>query len=269
MVNVVPEPLVPGETVLQARNVSVRHDTKQLLTGVDLDLRAGEVLALLGPNGAGKSTLLSALSGETAICEGSISFLGKPLASWNLKQLARRRSVLLQEQQLMFPFAAYQVVEMGRAPWYRTAAESDDAEIIAESMALAQVSHLAQRRVPSLSGGERARVSFARTLATRANVVMLDEPTAALDLKHQESVLETMRDLAARGNAVVVVLHDLNLAGAYADTLTLLRQGELVASGSAREILTARLISDVYDTPVEVIAHPKTGKPLVLPLRSV
>lgn len=264
---VIPEPLIPGEVVCVARNIRVTKDDKTLLYGVDLELRAGEVLALLGPNGAGKSTLLSALSGETKLTSGSIQFLGRELREWGLKDLARRRSVLLQEHQLLFPFQAVQVVEMGRAPWQRTPADFDDEEIIAESMELAEVLHLADRRVPSLSGGERARVSFARTLATRTNVVMLDEPTAALDLKHQEAVLETMRDLAARGNAVLVVLHDLNLAAAYADTIALLKQGQLVACGSPREIFTSKQISEVYETPVEVIRHPKTGEPLVLPLR--
>ncbi|MBB4071792.1 heme ABC transporter ATP-binding protein [Canibacter oris] len=264
---IIPEPLVPGETVCVARDVCVAVEDKQLLKNVNLTLHAGEVLALLGPNGAGKSTLLSAISGETKLTGGSVHFLGKELKSWSLKQLARRRSVLLQEHQLLFPFKAAQVVEMGRAPWQRTPADRDDEEIIAESMQLADVTHLADRRVPSLSGGERARVSFARTLATRTNVVMLDEPTAALDLKHQEAVLETMRDLAARGNAVLVVLHDLNLAAAYADTIALLKQGEIAACGTPREILTSQRISEIYETPVEVIRHPKTGQPLVLPLR--
>lgn len=263
----IPQPLIPGEVALTARGVRVVHGEKELLHGIDLELRAGEVLALLGPNGAGKSTLLSALSGESRLAGGEVQFLGRPLHSWGLKELARRRSVLLQEHQLLFPFQAQQVVEMGRAPWQRTPADQDDEVIIAESMELAEVTHLAARRVPSLSGGERARVSFARTLATRANVVMLDEPTAALDLKHQEAVLETMRDLAARGNAVLVVLHDLNLAAAYADTIALLKDGELVVCGTPREVLTSRQITAVYETPVEVIRHPHTGEPLVLPLR--
>ncbi len=262
-----PAPLNMHESVITANHLRVVRSERVLLDDVTIDLRAGEVLALLGPNGAGKSTLLSVLAGEYAPNGGNIEMLGDPLSSWKLKDLSRRRSVMLQDHQLMFPFKTIDVVEMGRAPWQRTAADIDDEEIIIDSMRLADVSHLADRRVPSLSGGERARVSFARTLATRTSVVMLDEPTAALDLKHQEALLQTVSDIAAQGNAVLVVLHDLNLAAYYADRIALLRDGKLWAIGTPDKVLTAGLVSRVYDTPVDVITNPQTGGPLVLPLR--
>ncbi|MDO4242031.1 MAG: heme ABC transporter ATP-binding protein [Microbacteriaceae bacterium] len=262
-----PQPLQAGEVACAARNITVKAGDSVLLRDISLELRAGEVLALLGPNGAGKSTLLGVLSGEISPVNGDVEFAGKPLGAWSLKELARRRGVLLQEHQLMFPFSALEVIEMGRAPWLHTPLMSEDDEAITAAAHSADVAHLTDRRVPSLSGGERARVSLARILAGRTSVVMLDEPTAALDLKHQEATLQCARDLALQGAAVLVVLHDLTLAAAYSSRIALLKDGELVASGAPAEVLTGETLSAVYDTPIEVLPHPRTGAPLVLPSR--
>ena len=257
----------PGEVVVAARDVSLVRGGRALLDAVTLELHAGEVLALLGPNGAGKSTLLGLLSGDTPPDGGSVEFLGRPIGDWSLTELARRRSVLLQDNQIMFPFTVHQVVEMGRAPWRRTAREDDDNEAIAEAIDAADIAHLGSRRVPSLSGGERARVGFARVIAGRTGVLMLDEPTAALDLGHQEAILELTRQRAAAGDAVLVVLHDLNLAAAYADRIALLRDGRIVACDTPPAVLTAETVSEVYQTPVEIIPHPESGKGIVMPIR--
>lgn len=256
-----------GELVVEARGVSVVRGSRALLAEVSLGLHAGEVLALLGPNGAGKSTLLSLLSGDVRPDSGSVEFGGRDIGKWSLTDLARRRSVLLQDNQLLFPFTVHQVVEMGRAPWRRTPLEDDDNAAISEAIAAADIAHLGSRRVPSLSGGERARVAFARVMAGRTGVLMLDEPTAALDLGHQEAVLSLARQRARAGDAVLVVLHDLNLASAYADRVALLRAGEVFASGTPEEVLTAETVSEVYQTPVEVIPHPGSGQGIVMPIR--
>lgn len=256
-----------GEVVLSAHNVTVVRGTRSLLDGVSIDLKAGEMLALLGPNGAGKSTLLSLLSGDVKPDSGHVEFDRQNIASWSLTELSRRRSVLLQDNQVLFPFTVHQVVEMGRAPWRRTPLEDDDNAAIAEAIAAADIAHLGSRRVPSLSGGERARVSFARVMAGRTGVLMLDEPTAALDLGHQEAVLRLARERARAGDAVLVVLHDLNLAAAYADRVALLRDGKIVSCDAPEKVLTAEIVSNVYETPVEVVRHPTTNAGIVLPLR--
>lgn len=256
-----------GTVVCSAESVMVERGRKKLLDDVSIELRAGEVFSLLGPNGAGKSTLLSLLSGDVLPDAGHVEFGGKPLSDWSLIDLSRRRSVLLQENQLMFPFTVHQVVEMGRAPWRRTTFENDDNLAISDAIEATDISHLGNRRVPSLSGGERARTAFARVIAGRTGMLMLDEPTAALDLAHQEGVLRLARERAAAGDAVLVVLHDLNLAGAYSDRIALLRQGKIVANGDSETVLDADVLTDVYRTPVEVIHHPVTGKRIVLPKR--
>lgn len=262
-----PEPLPVGSAAFEMRGISVVRSGRKLLDSVDLTVEAGEILALLGPNGAGKSTLLNVLSGDLAADSGDVDFAGETLDSWSLADLSRRRSVLLQDNQVLFPFTVHQVVEMGRAPWRRTPREEDDNSAISDAISAADIAHLGNRRVPSLSGGERARAAFARVIAGRTGVLLLDEPTAALDLKHQEAVLSLAKARAAEGDAVIVVLHDLNLAGAYADRIALLRQGALVTVGAPAEVLSAEILSDVYDSPVEVIPHPVTGRGIVLPVR--
>lgn len=263
-----PERAATGQVVCSASSVHLSRGGKVLLDEVSLELRAGEVLALLGPNGAGKSTLLSVMSGDVAPDRGEVRFGGRPISEWSLADLSRRRGVLLQDNQLLFPFTVHQVVEMGRAPWRRTQLEDEDNEAIADAIDAADIAHLGNRRVPSLSGGERARSGFARVMAGRTGVLMLDEPTAALDLKHQEAVLTIARERAQAGDAVLVVLHDLNLAGAYADRIALLREGRIAVCDAPEHVLTAEIVSDVYQTPVEVIPHPVTGAGVVLPLRS-
>ncbi len=176
------------------------------------------------------------------------------------------RSVLTQENVVSFPFRVVEVVAMGRAPWARTVEGRDDVSAVSAAMDAADIRHLARRRYTALSGGERARVSLARVLAQSAGTVFLDEPTASLDLRHQEDVMRIAKGLAAEGRAVVVVLHDLSLASAYADRLALIAEGRLEAIGSPAEVLTEERIERVYGLKVEL--HLVSGRPVVVPSRS-
>lgn len=255
-----------SRTALQARGVGLTIGTTQILDDVDLDVRHGEVVALVGPNGAGKSTLLSILSGDLQADVGQVELNGVALAELNAASMARQRAVLLQRHNLAFGFRSREVVEMGRSVWRRTAKADLDDEVVDWAMGVADVSHLAHRVVPTLSGGEQARVAFARLLAQDVEIHLLDEPTAALDIKHQESVLAQARASAERGAAVVVVLHDLSLAAAYADRICVLAKGRVRACGNPLEVLTGALLSEVYEHPVEVYHH--GGNLLVVPVRS-
>ena len=252
---------------IQTDAVSVVIDGRRIVDRVDFAARGGEVHALIGPNGAGKSTLLAALAGDQPVSEGTVRVNGRPLADWTLRALARERSVLLQQSTVFFPFTVRQVVEMGRRPWLRTAREDDDEHAVAEALRLTDLAGFGERRLPSLSGGERGRAAFARTLAQEAGILLLDEPTAALDLGHQEVLLQVARDRADAGDAVVVVLHDLTLAAAWAQRITLLDDGRVAASGTPEEVLTSERLSAVYRHPVEVLRHPSTGAAIVLPVR--
>ncbi len=252
-------------SLIRAEAVGVDLESHTVLDDVTIDVRAGEVLVLVGPNGAGKSTLLGVLSGERAPSRGTVTVDGRDIRGIRHAELARMRSVLTQDNQVSFPFRVIEVVAMGRAPWARTVEGRDDIVAVREAMDAADVSHLADRRYTALSGGERARVSLARVLAQRSRIVFLDEPTAALDLRHQEDVMRMARALATQGCAVIVVLHDLSLASAYADRLALVSGGRLEALGSPAEVLTEERVERVYGLPVEL--HLVAGRPVVVPTR--
>jgi len=252
-------------TGVVATGVGVSLDGHRILSNIDLAVAPGEVVALVGPNGAGKSTLLAAISGDVPTDTGSIEIAGRALADYRHLELARERAVLTQDNQLSFPFTVSQVVAMGRSPWTRTDRFDEDEVAIAQAMLAMDIDHLADRRFTSLSGGEKARVSLARVLAQRTPIVMLDEPTAALDLRHQEDVMRAVRTLASAGTAVLVVVHDLSLAAAYADRVAIIAQGTLIAAGSPEQVLTAAQVSSVYGLPVEVSLA--SGRPVVVPVR--
>lgn len=260
-----PAPTGTGDVLAEAEDLHVQLGRRAVLHGVSVPVRAGEVLALVGPNGAGKSTLLGALAADLPAVGGVVRIHGRPATEWSAPELALRRAVLPQSATLSFPFTVEDVVRMGRAPHATTPAEDDLA--VAEAMAQTEVTDFALRPFSALSGGERARVALARVLAQRAPLLLLDEPTAALDLRHQELVLRLCRARAHAGDAVVVVLHDLALAAAYAHRVAILRAGRVAADGPPGDVFTERLLSDVYDQPVEVFPHPRTGAVIVAPRR--
>ena len=235
----------------------------RLLHEVSFTASRGELLALVGPNGAGKSTMLSLLAGDLIPTSGRVSLAGTSPHRWVPKALARERSVMTQAHAQTFSFTVRELVEMGRAPHDESA---EDAPTVAAALQDAEVAHLAQRDVTTLSGGELARTVFARTLAQQAGIVLLDEPTAALDLRHQEDVLRRARVLADEGRCVLVVLHDLSLAARWCDRVAVFSAGELTALGSPIEVLTPERIEQVYGQQVVVLEHPVTGRPLVVPV---
>lgn len=250
----------------EVRNLGVRLDRRDILANVSLDVSRGKVLALVGPNGAGKSTLLGALSGDLRPSAGSIRFFGQELRSWTPRALARHRSVLLQANEVSFAFTVRQVVEMGRSPWWGLDDVEGDERFIADALKRTDTAHLLDRAFSTLSGGEKARVSLARVLAQNAEVVLLDEPTAALDLRHQEEVMTLARDIASEGRTVIVVVHDLSLAAAFADEIALIDQGRLAALGPPGDVLTAERVEQVYLTKVAI--HTVEGQIVILPRRT-
>ncbi|WP_062135313.1 heme ABC transporter ATP-binding protein [Demequina aestuarii] len=238
-----------------------------LVDDVTLEAPAGHLLALLGPNGAGKSTLLSLMSGDLRASAGEVTLSGRGVREWPAAELARRRAVLTQANQMAFAFRVRDVVEMGRHPWRGLATEEADVHAVETAIDETDIRHLLERAFPSLSGGEKARVSLARVLAQETPVMLLDEPTAALDLRHQEEVMRMAREKARRGGAVVIVVHDLTLAAAYADSIAIMSRARLAAHGAPRDVLTPALVRDVYGIDVHIVDGPD-GSPLVVPVRA-
>ena len=245
----------PTTPLLSLEGVGVTIGGNQILSEVSLEAHVGEVLALVGPNGAGKSTLLGVMAGDLQPAVGQVRLRGQELSKLKAKEASRERAVMLQEQQVAFGFRAEEIVAMGRSPWLRTPEEDLDEALIAEAMKRADITGLAQRLYPTLSGGEKARTSFAKALAQDTGILLLDEPTAALDIRHQEQLFATVREHAAAGRLVVVVVHDLSLAAAWADHICVLDQGKVAAIGSPHDVLTGELLGRVYQHPVDVIDH--------------
>lgn len=252
---------------LTVEDLSYEVPGKKILDSVSVEFTGGKIVALVGPNGAGKSTLLGAIAGDCTPTSGRICIDQRDIAHTKLTELARLRAVLVQENKLSFPFTVNEVVEMGRSPWRGTDNEDRDEQVINHSIAIADVGHLRERNFQTLSGGEKARVAFARALSQQTQILMLDEPTAALDIKHQEAVLKQAKAEALGGKIVVVVLHDLTLAASYADEVIVLAGGKVCAQGTPHEVLTSERLTEIYQYPISVFGHPETGELIVLPQR--
>jgi iron complex transport system ATP-binding protein len=255
-----------SNVTLSLTNVSVKRGKRDIVNNVSLEVRSGEVVALVGPNGAGKSSILATLSGDLSPERGESMLMNRPTSSYRPLQQARLRAMLLQANQVSFPFTVQQVVEMGRSPWVGQPEEERDDDAVALATDSVEIGHLLTRRFNELSGGEKARVSLARVLAQETPIVLLDEPTAALDLHHQERVMGLIRQLGREGKSVVVVVHDLNLAAAYADRVALIVDGRIDATGSPAEVITAERISEVYRVEVDVLSD-NDGRQIVAPKR--
>ena len=254
-------------TTLSISNISVGYHSHLVFHGVSLDVRVGEIVALVGPNGAGKSTLVRAVSGVTPISSGMIRLDGMDLLRLRSAERARLVAVVPQAVHLPEAFSVAEIVMMGRTPhlplWGGEGKR--DCEVAWEAMRRTAIEALADRRIDELSGGERQRVVIARALAQEPRILLLDEATAHLDLKHQVSVLDLVRALTHEHElAVLATLHDLNQAARYADRVALLAGGELRAIGAPAEVLTSAHLSPAYGLPVSVIPHPTYGTPLVL-----
>jgi len=256
--------------LIEARDVSYIVGEKKLVDGVSISARAGEVLALVGPNGAGKSTLLRLLARELEATEGEVLLDGREISCYSPRELAKKRAVLPQQTILQFAFSARDVVMMGRNPHIENGWPGpEDREIAARAMARTQTWEFRDRSYPRLSGGEQSRVTFARVLAQQTPVLFLDEPTASLDVKHQELAMQTARALAAEGACVVVIVHDLNLAAAYADRIALLHRARLVMAGTPHEVLREDVLSDVFECHLRVIEDVTgVGHPIIVPDRA-
>ena len=252
---------------LVLRDVSAGYGGSLVLSGFSLEVAAGEVVALVGPNGAGKSTALRVAAGLLRSSRGTVEVEGREVGAWKRNELARHLAVVLQVQATPPLVRVRDYVALGRSPYARFLGSetSHDWRVVDDALVTAGVASLAGRRLEALSGGERQRVILARALAQEPSVLLLDEPTSNLDLKYQEIVLSLARRLAAeRGLSCLVVLHDITLAAQFADRVCLLQSGRQVAIGAPRDVLAADRLSTVYDTPLTVLKHPASGRPVIV-----
>jgi iron complex transport system ATP-binding protein len=236
---------------------------RRLLDDLTIGVRPGELVVLAGPNGAGKSTALGMLAGDIRPQEGRVSLDGRDIRAWSAEHRAQRRSVMLQQATIAFPYRAREIVAMGLLHGEQT---GGDARVDA-AMRRTDTLAFADRDVTTLSGGERARIALSRVLVQDAKVMLLDEPTDALDVAHRELMMTILRERADSGRAVLVVLHDLELAAAYADRVVVMAQGRKVAEGAPADVLEPSLLSSLYQHPIDVFPHPASGLPMISPRR--
>ena len=265
----------PGHPPLRLTDVTFGFGRKEaavqspVLKNVSLTIGSGEVLGILGPNGSGKSTLLKILMRILEPQQGTIEWFGQPPDAFSQADIARHVAFVPQETQQAFPFTINEMVLMGRYPhhgrtWSLGWEGSRDRAVAMQAMRDLDVAHLGMRLITNVSGGERQRAVIARALAQEPKVLLLDEPTAFLDLHHQLDIARIIRRLnRERGLTVVLVSHDLNLASQYCDRLLLLREGEVVTVGSPEEVIARESLEPVYGCSVLVDRHPQSGRPRV------
>jgi iron complex transport system ATP-binding protein len=256
-----------SEYLLAFRNVSYGPTDALLVTNVDFAVAAGEFVAVVGPNGAGKSTLHRLAAGELVPTSGDVELGGRRVSSIPPNELALIRSAFGQPVPPAIPFITHSIVAMGRFPHRRDPANTPerDEKAINDAMVRTGIADLANREYQTLSGGEMTRVFVAQVLAQDTPVILLDEPTTALDVGYAEKVMSDIAILASDSRAVVAVLHDLNAAARYASRVVLMDNGAVVADGLAQEVFDAALLTEVYQHPMSVLEHPETGEMLVLP----
>ncbi len=253
--------------VIQVEDIEVFYGKEQhIIRGLSFEVQRGEFFIIIGPNGSGKTTLLKALAGVLRIKKGKISILGKPLALYSRRELARILAVVPQEPLADCPFTVFEIVLMGRTPHLGILEfEKDvDFEAAVDAMQFTGVYHLKDRKLSELSSGEKQRVAIARALCQQPSIVLLDEPTSALDLSHQLNVMDLMESLKKeRKLTVVMVSHDLNLAAMYADRLLLIKEGQSVSTGNPEVVLTFEKLEQTYNCVLLVDEHPAGKVPRV------
>ncbi len=257
--------------MLEARDLTIKYDERIAVTGVSLKLTPGNITALIGPNGAGKSTLLRALNGQVRHTSGAVMLDGEAIEKFSRRSIGRRIAVVAQEAELRFPVTVLEFVLGGRFAWASNAGwgwETDrDLRVAEEVLRETELAELSGRLMNELSGGERQRAVLARALATEAAFLLLDEPTANLDLSHQATLLARVRNRCDHQQAAaLVVTHDINLAAQFADQILLMKRGKVIEAGTPGAVLTPELLREVFDVTVLVDAHPVTNAPRVTPV---
>ena len=252
--------------MLEVNNITIKYGVCDVVRDVSFALKSGEIVAVLGANGAGKTTLLRTLNGALPLSNGEILVEGKSLEKYSRREIAQKISVVAQENETKFPVTVLEFVLAGRFAhggvfgWER----DEDIAIAKDALELCDLKSFESRQMNQLSGGERQRVVFARAIATQAKVLLLDEPTANLDLSHQALMFRLISQRCKNENfSAVIITHDLNLASEFADEILLLKRGEIVAKGAPENVLTAENLQTVFEVEVLLDGHPKSGKPRI------
>ncbi len=252
--------------MLRVEQITIKYHTCEVVKNITFDLQDGEIVALLGANGAGKTTLLRSLNATLPVSNGRILLDDKDLREFSRREIAQKIAVVAQENETKFPVTTLEFILGGRfahgkAFGFET---GKDLEFASNALEMCDLQGFQNRLMNKLSGGERQRIVLARALATQAKILLLDEPTANVDLSHQALILKLVRERCKScGSSSVVVTHDLNLASEFADKILLMKNGEIAAHGTPKQVFTSEILQNVFDCSVLVDAHPLSGKPRI------
>ncbi|WP_066414692.1 ATP-binding cassette domain-containing protein [Halorubrum aethiopicum] len=259
------DPSSTADPLVAVRDLTVSFGDLEAVSGVDLVVEPGTLVGLVGPNGAGKTTVLRAMTGAIEPDGGTVRLDGDPTADLSAREVARRVASVPQETGLSFDFRVRHVVEMGRTPYLGRfdGHDAEDAAAVDEAMAAAGVERFADRSITEVSGGERQRVLLARALAQETPALLLDEPTASLDVNHAVATMERVRDIADDGRAAIAAIHDLDMAARYCDRIVVIAGGRVRADGPPADVLDAATVHEAFDAEAFVGRNPATGTPAV------
>lgn len=256
--------------VIEANDLKFNYGKNIILDGINFSIEKGKLVSIIGPNGSGKTTLLRNISGALRPSAGSIKLWNKDITSYKKRELAKHIAYVPQSTMVDFGFTVMDVVLMGRSPYIgRFGSETHrDMEVAKDAMEMLGVLKLKDKKITQISGGERQRVAIACALAQTPEVIMLDEPVSNLDIQYQVQVLNLLKNLCSeKGMTVLVVLHDLNLASEYSDTVILLNSGRIEHMGSPYDVMTVPVIEKAYNTKIYMMTNPISGKPYLMPAR--
>ena len=250
------------ETVLQIRDLTIGYEKNIIISGIDAEIKTGELIGIIGRNGAGKSTLLKTIRGLLPVKKGEVLYFGRPMQAYGEKELARRVAYLQQNVETGFGYTGLDIVLTGRYPYMKwwESEKDDDKELARDCMSYTGTLDLAERPVTEVSGGQKQRILLAKVLAQQTPILFLDEPTTGLDMVYREEIFRFARELANMGKTILMVVHELDLAAAYCSRIFLLGEGKLLADGTPGQVLTEDLLSRAYEADISVEKNPKNGR---------
>jgi iron complex transport system ATP-binding protein len=258
-------------SLLRISNIDFSYGNRKVLDQVNLEVKTGEVICIVGENGAGKSTLIKCINGINRVASGPIEFQGRQIKEIPKKKLSRLIGYVPQSTPINFPATVFDVILLGRIPHIEWKVGKKDREIVSDIILELNIEHLAFRPFNQLSGGERQKVLIARALVQQPKLLLLDEPTSDLDLRHQLEVMETIRNAVKEGAdmSAIIAIHDLNLASKFSDKIAVMHKGRIEVTGKSTEVITADIISRVYGIEAEVMCKDESGCVVVVPLKLI
>ena len=263
-----------NKKILKLNSVTYNiQKTKDLVKDISFDILSGDLVSIIGPNGSGKSTLIKLISGELSASSGSIFFLNKEIKDWSLEKMANCRAVLSQSNYLSFPFSVLNIVKMGRYPIARTDKDSLEDDICIQILNDFDLSNHIEQNYTTLSGGEKQRVQLSRIFAQihsdnnyDGKILLLDEPTSYLDIKHQQVLFELIKGMNQKGLTIIMVLHDLNHAVMHSNKIIMMKNSEVISFGESKDVVNEENLSKVFDINLKLIYNKDIQKPIIVNL---